>query len=161
METQNTSLSTGGLWDARPDASKYPNPFCDIASMYIPTNLNDGFEWSEFLYMTMPPFAAVVNRVVSYFLTDVEVNDVSDDTRDKYEDFFDGQRVARVGNQLQGVHGRAFAAEAIDGRVAQNVLHLLFVVVLLVVSLLSLLAATGGQRHCCDENQYFLHIPCL
>ena len=91
METQNTSLSTGGLWDARPDASKYPNPFCDIASMYIPTNLNDGFEWSEFLYMTMPPFAAVVNRVVSYFLTDVEVNDVSDDTRDKYEDFFDNQ----------------------------------------------------------------------
>ena len=73
------------------DAYKYPNPFCDIASVYLPTNLNDAFEWMEYLMLTMPPFMAVVNRVVSYFLTDVEISDVSDDVRDKYEKVFDDE----------------------------------------------------------------------
>lgn len=87
--TQNTSPFAGSGSDRAASAEKYPNPFCDIASFYTPNNLNDAFEYMEYLFLTMPPFMAVVNRVVSYFLTDIEVNDVSDDTRDKYEDIFD------------------------------------------------------------------------
>lgn len=79
---------SGGGW---PDAYKYPNPFCDIASVYIPTNLNTAFEWMEFLMLTMPPFMSVVNRVVSYFLTEIEISDVSDDVRDKYEKVFNDE----------------------------------------------------------------------
>ena len=91
MRTQNTPASAASLWNSRPDANKYPNPFCDIASTYLPADLDESFEFCEQLMLTMPPFAAVVNRVVSYFLTDIEVDDVSDDTRDKYEEFFDNQ----------------------------------------------------------------------
>jgi hypothetical protein len=87
--TQNANPFSGGGYDSMPDAYKYPNPFCDIASFYTPNNLSDAFEYMEFLFLTMPPFMAVTNRVVSYFLTDIEVNDVSDDVRDKYEDIFD------------------------------------------------------------------------
>ena len=87
--TQNTNPFATSSASRAYDASKYPNPFCDIASYYTPNNLNDAFEYMEYLLLTMPPFMAVINRVVSYFLTDIEVNDVSDDTRDKYEDIFD------------------------------------------------------------------------
>lgn len=82
--SQNNPFGGIDSYGARADAYKYPNPFCDIASVYIPTNLNSAFEWMEYLMLSMPPFMSVINRVVSYFLTDIEVNDVADDVRDKY-----------------------------------------------------------------------------
>jgi len=88
---QNNPFGGAGSWGGASNAYKYPNPFCDIASVYIPTNLNDAFEWMEYLMLTMPPFMSVVNRVVSYFLTDIEISDVSDDVRDKYEKVFDDE----------------------------------------------------------------------
>lgn len=90
--TQNASSGLTTPWEGSrgfPDAYKYPNPFMDIASAYIPTNINDAFTWAEYLMMTVPPFMAVINRVVSYFLTSVEINDVADDVREKYEEVFD------------------------------------------------------------------------
>ena len=87
--TQNNPFGGVNPWGGAADAYKYPNPFCDIASVYIPTNLNSAYEWMEFLMLTMPPFMAVINRVVSYFLTDIEISDVSDDMRKKYEELFD------------------------------------------------------------------------
>lgn len=80
-------MNGGGLVNA----NKYPNPFCDIASFYLPNNLNDAFAWMEYLTQIMPPFQAVINRVVSYFLTDIEISDVADDIRDKYEKVFDDE----------------------------------------------------------------------
>lgn len=89
--TQNSpSYLGGGGWSVQDAASKYPNPFCDIASMYIPQNLNDSFEWMEYLMLTMAPFMSVTKRVVSYFLTDVDLDcDAGDDVIDKYEDMLD------------------------------------------------------------------------
>lgn len=87
--TQNNPFGGVNPWGGAADAYKYPNPFCDIASVYIPTNLNTAMDWMEYLLLTMPPFMAVINRVVSYFLTDIEISDVSDDVRDKYEKLFD------------------------------------------------------------------------
>ena len=85
--TQNSpSYLGGGQYSIQDAASKYPNPFCDIASMYIPQNLNDAFEWTEFLMLTMAPFMAVTKRVVSYFLTEIDLDcDAGDDVIDKYE----------------------------------------------------------------------------
>lgn len=86
--TQNSpSYLGGGAYSIQDAASKYPNPFCDIASMYIPQNLNDAFEWTEFLMLTMAPFMAVTKRVVSYFLTEIDLDcEAGDDIIDKYED---------------------------------------------------------------------------
>jgi hypothetical protein len=67
-------------------AGKFPNPFCDIASMYMPTNLTDSFWWMEYLIQTQAPFMSVINRVVSYFLTEINVEGASDDVIDKYEE---------------------------------------------------------------------------
>lgn len=86
--TQNSpSYLGGGQYSIQDAASKYPNPFCDIASMYIPQNLNDAFAWTEYLMLVMAPFMSVTKRVVSYFLTEIDIEcDAGDDVIDKYDD---------------------------------------------------------------------------
>lgn len=72
-------------------AGKYPNPFCDIASTYVPSDLNEIFSWAEYLMLSVTPFRAVSQRVVRYFLTDLVLEGQSDDEREKYEDFLNNQ----------------------------------------------------------------------
>ena len=90
MVTQNEGLSVGyagysGI--TRSGADKYPNPFFDIASEYVPSDINQIYELCEFLMTTMAPFRAVTSRVVRYFLTEIVVEGEEDADRERYEDF--------------------------------------------------------------------------
>ena len=72
---QNTGSSNFFNWDnssgvTRAGADKYPNPFCDIASEYVPRDINAIFEWTEYLMLSVVPFRSVSQRVVRYFLTE-------------------------------------------------------------------------------------------
>lgn len=90
--TQNSPSYLGaddGITQA--GAGKFPNPFCDIASLYVPNSIQDAFSWSEYLLMVMAPFMSVVKRVVSYFLTEVDITSDSDDTSEKYEDMLENR----------------------------------------------------------------------
>lgn len=92
MATQNTGAPFGyagysGI--TRSGASKYPNPFFDIASEYVPSDINQIFELCEYLMTTMAPFSAVSGRVVRYFLTEIVVEGEEDKDRDKFEEFLD------------------------------------------------------------------------
>lgn len=104
----------GSDWASRSGASKFPNPFCDIASFYTPQSLFEAFSWVEYLFMTMVPFSSVVNRVVSYFLTDLDFGGVDDDVRTDYEDVFNKRM--RIMAALQEVgrdyycYGNAFVS---------------------------------------------------
>ena len=90
MITQNSGATQGiatmsGI--TRSGANKYPNPFFDIASEYVPSDINSIFELCEFLMTTMAPFHAVASRVVRYFLTEIVVEGEDDEEREKYENF--------------------------------------------------------------------------
>lgn len=61
-----------------PRAPQFINPFCDIASEYIPSDLNTIFEFCEYLMLAVVPFRSVSQRVVRYFLTDVEFGGADD-----------------------------------------------------------------------------------
>ena len=94
MATQNSGLpfdfsTSSGV--TRSGADKFPNPFFDIASEYVPSDLNQIFELTEYLMMTMAPFRAVTQRVSRYFLTEVVFEGGEDDERDKYEELFSDQ----------------------------------------------------------------------
>jgi hypothetical protein len=108
----NPIAATTGL--AATGADKYPNPFCDIASAYIPTDLNEILEWSEYLMLTTPPFKSVYERVARYFLTEVVVEGASDKEREKYEDFIKSklhiiQQLAEIGDDYF-VYGNSFVS---------------------------------------------------
>lgn len=94
MATQNTGLPfdfQGSSAIMRSGADKFPNPFFDIASEYVPSDLNQIFELTEFLMMTMAPFRAVTQRVVRYFLTEIVLEGGEDEDREHYEELFDDQ----------------------------------------------------------------------
>lgn len=92
MAVQNTSSSSPIVAEysgiTRAGAEKFPNPFFDIASEYVPSDINTIFELSEFLMTTMAPFMAVSGRVAKYFLTEIVVDGEDDDERENYEDLF-------------------------------------------------------------------------
>lgn len=114
MATQNTGsmVGVGASGVTRAGADKYPNPFFDIASEYVPNDINAIFELTEFLMTTMAPFKAVSERVVKYFLTEVVVEGEEDAEREKYEDLFKKKlkvidRLAEIGLNLQ-TYGNVF-----------------------------------------------------
>lgn len=118
MPTQNEQR---GWWNTeeqseitRAGASKFPNPFCDIASEYIPRDLNTIFMWAEFLMLSMAPFRAVSQRVVRYFLTELVLEGASGEERDKYDNLLNKQlhimqQLAEIGDNEQ-CYGNVFTS---------------------------------------------------
>ena len=74
---------------------QFPDPFCDMASLAMPDTMQDALRWCEFLLVKNGPYREAINRVISYFLTDVEIiskqgdNDdrVGREEKQKYLDF--------------------------------------------------------------------------
>lgn len=62
----NNTLS--GLADNR-----WPDPFCDMASMAMPRTIEDALLWCQYILMAHGPYRSALQRVVSYFLTDIEI----------------------------------------------------------------------------------------
>ena len=116
--TQNFDALTGasgaGIGVARQNAAAFPNPYADVSSAYMPENIKDAFDLTEFMAMTMPPFRAVIQRVVRYFLTSLEIHGASDTNRQKYEDFFSEQlhlmqQLGEIGEDV-AIYGNAFVS---------------------------------------------------
>lgn len=98
----------------RDNAAAFPDPYADISSFYMPTSIKDAFDLTENLTMTMPPFRAVIQRVVRYFLTSLELHGASDTNRQKYEDFFNDQlhiiqQLGEIGEDV-AIYGNAFVS---------------------------------------------------
>jgi len=93
-------------------AGKFPNPFCDIASEYVPRDIHWVLEWCEYLYLTFGTYRSAARRVVRYFLTDLVLHGESDDEREEYEKFLKKdlrimQTLADVGDEYM-VYGNVF-----------------------------------------------------
>jgi hypothetical protein len=63
---------TGKLADGR-----WPDPFCDIASLSMPDTIQDALRWCEYILMANGPYREAISLVVSYFITDVTIDSVS------------------------------------------------------------------------------------
>lgn len=86
--------STGTSWGMnRAGRHQFPDPFCDYASTVMPANIRDALKYCEFVFNSNPMIREAARRVLSYFITDVEVRprDVSkklgQDEKDKYDAF--------------------------------------------------------------------------
>ncbi len=91
---------------------KFPNPFFDIASEYMPTDLNQILEFAEYIYMSNGTYRSAARRVVRYFLTELVLEGGSDAERDDYEDFIDNKlhllaQLAEVGDEFM-VYGNVY-----------------------------------------------------
>lgn len=69
--------------------TQYPDPFNDVASMAMPNNLRSALYWSEYIFSMFGTYRMAMERVISYFITDVEILDTSDDETEKWNAFLD------------------------------------------------------------------------
>lgn len=83
------SLGKGVTADER-----FPDPFCDIASLSMPESIQTALRWTEYVMNANGPYRQAIDRVVSYFITDVEVYDIGENTtgreeKEKFKVFLD------------------------------------------------------------------------
>lgn len=104
----------GGSGITRSGLNKYPNPFCDIASEYIPRDIHCILEWCEYLYLTFGTYRAAARRVVRYFLTELDLEGESDEEREKYSTFLNDElhimnELAEIGDDFM-TYGNVFVS---------------------------------------------------
>jgi len=67
----------------------FPDPFLDIATLNMPRNLRNALYWCEYIYMSHGTYRMALERVISYFLRDIEFGDseVGDEEQEKWLKF--------------------------------------------------------------------------
>lgn len=95
-------------------AYKFPNPFFDYASEYIPSNIVDIFELCEYIFLTFGTYRSAARRVIRYFLTDILLEGESDSEREKCLKFLNQelkilQELASIGDDFM-VYGNVFVS---------------------------------------------------
>ena len=91
---------------------KFPNPFFDIASEYVPINITQTLEWAEFLFLIMGTYRSAARKVVRYFLTEIILEGESDKERTDFEKFLKEDlhlltELAQIGDDFM-VYGNVF-----------------------------------------------------
>jgi hypothetical protein len=85
----NLSFGYNGL-----RTEQFPDPFFDIASAFMPETIQRGLRWSEFLVNTNGIYCQALDRVASYFVTELNISNapgkkqVGLEEKRKWEDFF-------------------------------------------------------------------------
>jgi hypothetical protein len=90
-----SSLFTGPGFLASRRNDAFPDPFGDVASLAMPITIQDALRWCEFIIMKNGPYREALRRVLSYFITDIEISSPTGDVdkrlgveeKQKYLDF--------------------------------------------------------------------------
>lgn len=95
MSTFNSDLGSGNSnWSlGGGNHPGFPDAWADMGSLVMPQNMSMVLRYAEYIAYANGTFRQAVDRVLSYFITDIEINDdeVDDDEKDKYYEFFRDQ----------------------------------------------------------------------
>jgi hypothetical protein len=70
----------------------FADPWNDLATTQMPTTMKSALWWSEYIWTVHGTYRMAMERIVSYFLTDVELGgEASDEEKKKYESFLNDQ----------------------------------------------------------------------
>lgn len=109
LGTFGTNANTGARGRG---TEQFPDPFCDMASLAMPETMTDALRWCEYIAMANGPYRSALERVLSYFLTDIEIEGAGRDEKEKYKDFFNDtlgiKNVLRVVGLDYLVYGNSF-----------------------------------------------------
>jgi hypothetical protein len=67
--------------------TQYPDPFLDIASLSVPTNMRSALRWCEYVFSMFGTYRMAMERIISYFLTDIDISDASEEETEKWSSF--------------------------------------------------------------------------
>lgn len=63
---------------------KYPSPYFDVASTYMPTTIKSMFRWCRYYFTTNPVINAVIYKKAEYPVTDIRIVEQDQATKDKW-----------------------------------------------------------------------------
>ena len=81
----NIALSNANMYRG---ADALPDPFMDIASLSMPSTMVDCLKWCERIFERMGVYRSAVERIIAYFITDIQIDGIDRKEKDKYLDFF-------------------------------------------------------------------------
>ena len=88
-------FSLGGIASGSSiNQSGFPDPFTDMASLAMPETMSYALRWCQYIFMANGTYRQAVDRVLSYFITDVEAvaadrdKGLGDQEKGKVEEFF-------------------------------------------------------------------------
>lgn len=93
MQNLTVNYGRGSSAYNRRSIEQFPDPFMDVASTAMPNTIYDALWWCEYLMMANGPYRAALSRVLSYFITDVEIvspngtDKIGREEKQKYLDF--------------------------------------------------------------------------
>jgi len=65
----------------------YPDPFRTYTTMLMPRNISEKLRWCEGMWVRNGTYSRAMKRVISYFITYVDIATTSDDDKKKYEEY--------------------------------------------------------------------------
>jgi hypothetical protein len=83
--TPTAQLGYNSLGRGVQSDERFPDPFCDIASLSMPESIQTALRWTEYVMNANGPYRQAVDRVVSYFITDIEIHDIGENTTGREE----------------------------------------------------------------------------
>jgi len=86
-EVYNTSKITGMGYINQAGKGYFPDPWCDYASLEMPRTLRNVLQWCEHIWLNNGTFRTACERTVRYFLTQIEIKDVSDQEAKKWREY--------------------------------------------------------------------------
>lgn len=74
-------------WNTMGAGEGFPNPFFQISDLSQPTTMRSALYWSEFIFSHFGTYRMAMERIISYFLTDIRFKNLSEDEKEKWEPF--------------------------------------------------------------------------
>jgi hypothetical protein len=84
----NIGVNGQGSEISKVGKNSFPDPWCDMASTQAPKSLRNVLDWSEFVWLTNGTYRMGCERVVSYFITNLNIDNTNDEVATKYKDYF-------------------------------------------------------------------------
>lgn len=80
--------TANGMWQALGSHAGFPDPFKDFSSLSMPTAWRTIQYWAEYVWGLNGPYAAAHERIISYFVTSLEINGVKSSEQEKWNELF-------------------------------------------------------------------------
>src|SRR4051812_2236778 len=87
FEMGSGGFISSGAWTPS-SSSSFPDPFMDMASLSMPETITYALRWCEYLMFANGTYFRALDRVLSYFITEIELSGIDDDDeKQKIDDF--------------------------------------------------------------------------
>lgn len=75
----------------------FPDPFLDMASMAVPSTMRNALYWCEYIWSaTFGTYRTAMQRIIGYFLTDIEILRTSESERKKWTEYLEDHLAVKL-----------------------------------------------------------------